>query len=212
MHRSWKFAVPMAIVVIWGSSAYSAGHPFMLPDEDTVEIMLLRQKSVRDELKIGNDVAARIDQYAMAQWRKAQEVVNLSEKEQAASFDMMAKENQQFLDKNLTKEQRARLNAITLQVVGLLYVTRRDIADRLKLTAEQKERARQLQGEARRELENLIEARDARERQKELAALWQRNHDRLFDVLTDAQEVTWKQMTGATFKGEFTYSYIVVDE
>src|SRR5258708_38915468 len=106
MYRLWKVAAAMAIVVALGSSAFSAEHPFMLPDEDTVEIMLLRQKSVRDELKVGKDLADRIDQYAAAQWKKAQDIVELSENEQQTKFDTMAKENQQFLDKNLSKEQR----------------------------------------------------------------------------------------------------------
>src|SRR5258708_35228555 len=101
MYSSWKVAVPLAIVVIWGSSANSAEHPFMLPAEDTVEIMLLRQKSVTDDLKVGKDVIDRVHQYAMAQWKKAQEVDKLSEKEQTARFDAMARENQQVLDKNL---------------------------------------------------------------------------------------------------------------
>ena len=206
MYRSWKVAVPMAIVIVWGSSVYSAEHAFMLPDEDTVEIMLLRQKSVRDELKVGKDLADRIDQYAAAQWKKAQDVVELGEKEQQTKFDAMAKENQQFLEKTLSKVQRDRLEQITLQVAGLLYVTRHNVAAKLKLTADQKQRAKQLQQEARAELERLIEAENSKERHKELAKLWQTNHDRIMDLLTDAQELTWKEMTGAPFKGDFTYA------
>ena len=118
----------------------------------------------------------------------------------------MARENYQFLEKNLSKTQHERLQQIALQVAGLVYVTRHDIAEKLKLTAEQKQKAKQLQGEARTEFAKLLDAKDSKDRHKEIVALWDVNHGRLEQLLTDSQEATWKTMTGPEFKGEFEYA------
>jgi hypothetical protein len=204
MYRLMKIAVPLLLVVAWMAPVYSA-EKIMLPEESTLEIMLLRQKSVRDELKVTDAVMEQIKQYAAQQWKKAQDVSNLSEKEQDAKFDEMARENYQFLEKNLTKAQHERLQQIALQVAGLVYVTRKDIADKLRLTADQKQKAEQLQDEARAEFEKLIEAKDAKERHSEIVALWNINHARLESLLTAAQKTLWMQMTGPEFKGEFVH-------
>lgn len=201
-----KIGVPFVLILAGNMPAFSAEHRFMVPEADTLELILLRQKSVRDELKINDEVAEHIKKYATQQWKKAEEVGSLSEKDQEMKFSEMARENQQFLMKNLTKPQRDRLEQIALQVAGLVYVTRMDIADKLKLTADQKQKAHQLQKAARDELEKVIDSKDAKNRHKEIVAMWQINHDRLEKLLTESQKTTWKQMTGPEFKGEFTYA------
>ncbi len=206
MYRLLKIGLPLALVVAWGIPAYSADQKIMLPEESTLEIMLLRQKSVREELKVTDDVMEKVKKYAAQQFKKAQEVSNLSEKEQDAKFDAMARENYQFLEKNLSKMQHDRLQQIALQVAGLVYVTRHDIADKLKLTAEQKQQAKQLQEDARAEFGKLLDAKDSKDRHKEIVALWDVNHSRLEKLLTDSQEATWKTLTGPEFKGEFEYA------
>jgi hypothetical protein len=205
MFRLMKFGVPLFLVVALTSPVYSADQ-IMIPEEGTLELMLLRQKSVRDELKLTEEVAELAKKHAGQQWKKAQEVSELSEREQQARFDEMAAENEKFLEKHLTQAQRERLEQITLQVAGLMYVTRPVYAEKLKLTADQKQRAKELQKGARDELEKLIEAKDSKDRHKEIVALWEVNHQRLEKLLTESQKATWKSMTGPEFKGEFTYT------
>ncbi|HEY3963896.1 MAG TPA: hypothetical protein VGM05_05015 [Planctomycetaceae bacterium] len=206
MYRLLKIGLPLALVVAWGIPAYSADEKMMLPEESTLEIILLRQKSVRAELKVTDDVMDKVKKYASQQSKKAKEVSTLSEKEQDAKFDAMARENYQFLEKTLSKTQHDRLQQIALQVAGLVYVTRHDIAEKLKLTAEQKQKAKQLQNEARTEFGKLLDAKDSKERHKEIVALWDVNHGRLEKLLTESQKATWKTMTGPEFKGEFEYA------
>lgn len=205
MYRLLKSGIPLLLIVAWGAPVYSADK-MMIPDEGTLELMLLRQKSVRDDLKVNDEFMERVKHYAEQQWKKAQQVGDLPEREQQARFDEMAAENEKFLEKNLKPAQRERLEQITLQVAGLIYVNRPAHAEKLKLTADQKQKAMQLQKEARAELEKLIDAKDSKERHKEIVALWQVNHDRLEKLLTEAQKATWKKMTGPEFKGEFTYA------
>lgn len=205
MSRLLKYGMALLLFVAWVAPVHSADK-FMIPEEGTLELMLLRQKSVRDDLKLNEEVMELVKKHSTQQWKKAQEVVELPENEQQAKFDEMAAENEQFLKKHLTPSQNERLDQITLQVAGLVYVTRPLHAEKLKLTADQVQKAKQLQKEARAELEKLIEAKDAKNRHKEIVALWQVNHERLEKLLTESQKATWKKMTGPEFKGEFTHA------
>jgi len=205
MYRLLKFAAPLVLVFAYGAPSFSAEH-FMIPEEDTLELILLRQKSVRDELKVKDDVEEQIRKYAAHQWKKAEEVSKLSEKEQDKKFEEMGKENRAFLKKHLSSQQLERLDEIALQVAGLLYVTRSDIAAKLKLSDDQVQKAKQLRKDARAELEKLLESKKSENRHNEIAGLWQVNNDRLEKLLTESQKATWKKMTGPEFKGEFTYA------
>src|SRR5207302_1101125 len=99
--------------------------------------MLLRQASVRDDLKLSHDEAQKINSFAKEQWEKAKAASKLAEPERDRKFAEMSKENDRFLDKTLTKEQRKRLQEIELQYAGLMCLSRPEIAKKLKLTDEQ---------------------------------------------------------------------------
>jgi len=200
-----KCTLAVSILAALAASA-PAAEKMLIPEEGTIEIMLLRQKSVRHELKVSDNEYQKIHKYASEQWKKAKDLSTKSQKEQDQRFHEMAKENEQFLEKTLTKEQHKRLNEITLQVAGLLYSTRPDIAAKLKLTDDQKQKMKKYQDEARHDLEKALEAKDSKERHKNLSELHKVNRDRLYEVLTDQQEVAWKQLTGAPFNGELEYT------
>jgi len=205
MHR---LTAPFAFLFLAAIAAplQSADKKMMIPEEGTLEIMLLRQKSVRDELKINDSTVEKIKEYATRQWKKAQEVADQSQTEQDREFEAMAKENDKFLEQTLSKEQRQRLHQIVLQEAGLLYVTRPDIAAMLKLTEEQKEHARKAQKQAREDLEKLLDSKDAKERKEKLSELHKTNVQRLTSLFTPQQSAQWKQMIGAPFTGEFQFS------
>nr|UXE45634.1 hypothetical protein Hi04_10k_c5016_00043 [uncultured bacterium] len=205
MDRVSRFGVPLFLIVALAAPLCSA-HDMMAPEEETIEILLLRQKSVRDELKLNEAVSEKIKTYSANQWKKAQDASKLSKSEQDAKFDEMGKENRQFLETNLTKAQQERLEQITLQVAGLSCITRPKIAERLQLTADQKSKAKQLQKEASEDLEQLVKSNDSNDRKQEINKLWDKNDHRINQLLTDSQKATWKQMTGHEFKGEFVYA------
>src|SRR5579872_3854851 len=120
--------------------------------------MLLRQPSVRKELKVSDKEADKIEAHCSQQWKKAKDAAKLSELERDRKFTEMSQENERFIEQTLTAQQRKRLQEIELQVAGLVCVTRPEIASKLKLTAEQKKRAHQYQMESRRELEDHMYA------------------------------------------------------
>src|SRR5579872_711912 len=136
MRTSVKFSFAAAILAAFAAPAYAAGLK-MVPEEGTVELLLLRQKSIRSELKLSEKEAEAIHKYAMDQWKKAEQVTELSKDEQERKWEEMARENERFIERTLTKDQRKRLEEIALQIAGLLFVTKRDIASQLNLTEEQ---------------------------------------------------------------------------
>jgi hypothetical protein len=201
MAMAMTILVPSAVIVLAADKEAK-----LVPEEGAVEVMLLRQASVRKELNLTADEAGKIHDFTSTQWKKAHEVSKLSEKDREKRFADMTKENERFLDATLEKEQRERLNQITLQVAGLLCVTRSEVASKLKLTDEQKKLATKFQKEARDEMEELIHATKDEEKQERLVELRQTSRKRLLDLLTDEQESKWKEMTGKPFNGEIHFA------
>src|SRR5436190_24339007 len=146
----------LALTILTLGVATSRAADKMVPEEGAVEVMLLRQPSVRDDLKLSHDEATKIHNFTREQWEKAKEASKLSEPERDKKFNELSKENDKFIDKTLTKAQRQRLKEIELQVAGLLCITRPDISKELKLTADQKKRIPELQKEGRQEMEELL--------------------------------------------------------
>src|SRR5258708_7191733 len=169
MRRFSKLTLATTVLVFWVVPVLAADKEAKLvPEEGAVEVMLLRQSSVRKELNLTADEAEKIHEFTSQQWKKAHEVSKLAEKDREKRFAEMTKENERFLDEMLEKEQLKRLHQITLQVAGLLGVTRPEVASKLKLTDEQMKRAAKFQKEARDEMEELIHATKAEEKQERL--------------------------------------------
>lgn len=203
-------AFALAVLVSWAVQIGAADkeknkEAKMVPEEGAVEIMLLRQPSVRKELKLSNDESTKIDEYAAKQWQRAQDASGYDEKKRDQEFVEMTKENDRFLDETLKKEQRHRLDQIAMQVAGLLNVTRPAIASKLGLTDEQKKQARVYQKEARESVEELLYTSNEQQRKEQAKELRQTSRKRLMELLTAEQETKWKEMTGAPFTGEIEF-------
>ena len=197
----WTFALTILAV----GAALASAADRMVPEEGAVEVMLLRQASVREDLKLSHDEADKIHDFTSQQWRKAKEISKLPEAERDKKFTELTKENERFIDQTLTKEQRQRLKEIELQTAGLLCITRSEVAKKLKLTDEQLQRAKGMQQEARQEMEEFIYNSKPESRSEKLSELRKTSHDRLFQLLTDEQEEIWAKMIGKPFKGEFHF-------
>lgn len=202
-----KLAFGVAILAFGAAPTFAQDK--LVPEEGAIEVMLLRQDSVRKELKLAPDVAEKIHKHTDMQWKKAKDVAKLSKDERDKKFAQMTKENDAFIDATVTKEQRMRLQQIELQVVGLLCITRPAIAKQLKLTDEQMKTAAHMQKEARQEMEEFLETSKSEKRQEKLAELRKTSRDRLLDLLTAEQEKTWAHLTGTPFKGEFVFGKTV---
>ena len=197
----WAFA--LTILALGAASARAEVK--LVPEDGAVEVMLLRQASVREDLKLSHDEADKIDKYTTQQWKKAQDVVKLPKAEQDKKFGEMTKENHRFIDQTVTKEQRKRLQEIELQTAGLMCLGRPEIAKKLNLTDEQKKRAQGMQKEGRQEMEEFIHATKPEEKKEKLAELRKTSRARMLELLNDDQEKTWAQLQGKPFKGDIQF-------
>ncbi|MDB5308471.1 MAG: hypothetical protein JWO38_2673 [Gemmataceae bacterium] len=196
---AWAVAAPAADK----AAERKQGH---VPEEGAVQVMLLRQKSVQDDLKLANADTTKIHDFATRQWKKAQEFDKLSPKEQDEKYRELTRENEKFLAEVLKPEQKKRLDQITMQVAGLMWVTRPELAAAIGLTAEQKKKAKELQKEAHDEAHKILSENVGRElKAEELKQLREKNRKRLMDLLTDDQEKKWKELAGTPFTGELYF-------
>src|SRR5882724_9624274 len=122
MHKLLSLAVGLAVLASGASFAHAAKNK-MVPEEGAVEVYLLRQPSVQHELKLTQEQIDRINKHCAAQWEKAKEANNLSQSEGDKKFEELTKENDKFIEQALTKDQRKRLDEVTLQIAGLLCLS-----------------------------------------------------------------------------------------
>jgi hypothetical protein len=204
MRRTLCWMAAGIVLSAWAAPTWAAHK--MVPEEGAVEVMLLLQPSVCKDLNLAPDKREKIGNFADAQWKKAQTLATLDEKQRDERFKEMTKENERFISEVLSKDQKKRLDQILLQTAGLLWVTRPEIAKELNLSAEQKKRAAQLQQEARDEMEQLIHETSDEQKDAKLRELNKTSRDRLMTLLTDEQEAKWKHMMGEPFKGEISFA------
>jgi hypothetical protein len=211
MRTFWKWALVLGLPAVCLATARPADPPQrsrgerVVAMEEVLELLLLRQHSVREELKIGHDDAEKIFEFTAKQQEEAEKVNDLPEAERRAKYDRMARENTTFLATHLTPQQHTRLEQISMHLAGLMWLTRPAIAGKLKLTAEQKEKAHQYQDQARKDVAEALRTEDRDARRQKLAELHKANHDRLLELLTDEQKATWKELAGPPFKGKIVF-------
>jgi Spy/CpxP family protein refolding chaperone len=193
-----------AILAACAAPALAANNK-AVPEEGAIEIMLLRQHSVQKELKLSDDQVDKIHKFAAEQWEKAEKADKETEAEQDKVFTKLTDENEKFIEKHVTKQQRDRLQEIALQVAGLLLVTRHDITAKLNLTADQKDRIAKARTEARQEAEELLYTTKKDEQREKLKEIKETTRKKMDKILTDEQKVTWRRMIGETFSGDLVF-------
>jgi hypothetical protein len=203
--RMWTLA--LAALISWCVPTHAADDKAKpIPEEGAIEVVLLRHKAVRDDLKLTHQEARKIHEFTEAQWRKAEQIEELPDsKERERKYEEMTKEDEKFLDELLTPAQHKRLDQITLQVAALLWIKRPEVAAELKLTDEQKKKAAQYQQEARKEMEELLYSTKERNRHAELRKLNEVCKKRFLELLTDEQEAKYNELIGPPFRGELRF-------
>ncbi|HEY2250851.1 MAG TPA: hypothetical protein VGH74_07305 [Planctomycetaceae bacterium] len=203
MNMFLRSGLALTILAFWAAPAWAAEK--MVPEEGAIELMLLRQQSVQRELKLTADEVEKINKFAAQQWAKAQKAHETSATEQDKTFKDMAQENHSFIEKTLKKEQAKRMHEIVLQKTGILALTRKDVASKLKLTDDQIKKAHNLQREARRDAEELLHTTQKDQKRAKFRQLEETGRKHVMELLNDEQETTWKEMTGQPFTGDLAY-------
>jgi hypothetical protein len=173
-----------------------------VPNDVTVHLILLRQKSVQDELKLSPELIAKILVFTNKEYEACQKAMRLGEKEREAKLEELEKENQKFLTDNLTPAQNKRLDQITMQVTGLQQLTQPKAVKMLNLTEAQQQKFKELQKEARKELEEIIRAKSREGKNEKLAKLRADIDKKVEAVLTPEQKEKARELVGEPFKGK----------
>jgi hypothetical protein len=172
---------------------------------DVIELMLLRQKAVREDLKLDGQAANKIYEFTYKQQQQASKIHDLPMDEQTPKWETLAKENENFVQTTLTPEQCKRLKEISLQTAGLLCITKKSVAQELNLTKEQEHQAKQLQEELTSKIDQVMEAPDKAGQGEKLAELREASNKKIAELLNPEQQKKWKELTGEAFHGKLIF-------
>jgi hypothetical protein len=200
--RTWKWALILAVPATL--AAAQKDEP-IVPEGTTIRLILLRQKSVQQELKLTPEVVKTIFEFTSREYDEEQRAEKLSEKEREQKFQELEKANEKFLANTLTAAQRKRLEQITMQVTGLQQLTKPEVIKVLSITEEQQQKFKEMQKEARKALEEILDAKEGKT--EKLAKLRADIDKKVEAVLTDKQKEIARELVGEPFKGE-----IVIEE
>jgi Spy/CpxP family protein refolding chaperone len=198
--RTCMWAMILAVLAL--GFAEPPAEEFALPSDTTVKLLLLRQKSVQEELKLTPDLSAKIAEYTNKEHEEYQKALKLSAEEREKKFDELEAEHEKFLVDNLSEAQRRRLGQITMQVIGLRFLTRPKAAEVLKLTPEQQDKFKKLHAEARKDLAAIMQAEDGGDKSEKVAKLREDLDKKIEEILTDEQKAAARAHVGEPFKGK----------
>jgi hypothetical protein len=198
--RSLKWVLVLAIPALLAAADQPAEQ--LVPEGTTIRLILLRQRSVQEELKIDQELAKKIIEFTNKEYEAWQQALKLSDQEREQRLNQLQQENERFLGDNLTADQRKRLDQITMQVAGLQLLTRPEAIRALNLTQEQQQKFKEMQKEARQELESIINDRNREAKNERLAKLRADIDKKVEAVLTDEQKEKCRELVGEPFRGE----------
>jgi hypothetical protein len=201
--RTLKWVLVLAVPVLWVAEARPQERS--VPERTTIELLLLRQKSVQKELNASAELVKKVAEFTQKQHEAFQQALKQGAEERRQKLMELAKENKQFLDDNLSQDQRKRLFQITLQVTGLHELNRPEVAKGLNLTEEQQQKFKELQQEHRKQLVEIIHPKEREGRNEKLAKLREDTRDKVIAILTDEQKAKVRELVGEPFKGEIVF-------
>jgi hypothetical protein len=204
MRSSWKWALVLAVPALWVSAALP-GEQQIYPEGSTVPLVLLRQKSVQEELKITPELAKKIVEFTDKEAAAFGKALKLKGDKREKRIVELEKKNKKFLKDSLSAEQRKRLDQITLQVTGLHQLGRPEVIKKLNLTTEQQKKVKAMQKKARKEFAEILSGKDKEGRNEKLAKLREEIDKKIDGLLTKEQRAKAKKMIGEPFRGEILF-------
>jgi hypothetical protein len=202
MRVSWKWTVVLAVPALCAADQPAER---AAPTPTTVNLMLLRQKSVQNDLKIDAELGKKIVEFTNMEYEAWKEAQNLGEAERDRKVEELRRANEKFLADNLSEAQRKRLDQIRWQVTGLQQLNKPEVAKLLNLTAEQQRKLKELHDEARTQLEQVFDPKNRESRTEKLAKLREEVDKKVEAVLTDEQKAKAREIVGEPFNGELNF-------
>jgi hypothetical protein len=203
MRTFWKWAVVLAVSVIWVAAAWpqEPAHP----EGTTVKLLLSRQKSVQKELDISADVAKKIMAFTNEQAEAAGKALGMAEAERKKAFAQLEEQNKKFLADTLNAKQSTRLDQLYLQFTAPYQLTKAETAKALNLTKDQQEKFKDLYKEYRKEMGAILFDKDIKDRAEKYAKLREKTRTKILSILTDKQQAQARKVVGPPFMGEIVF-------
>src|SRR5437667_325670 len=99
-----KWGLTIGLLVVSVGAVRSEEREKIIPAEGAVQLMLLRQHTVQDELKLTKDQILKVDDFASKQWKTAQEIHKLDPDKAKPKFEELGKANEKFIAETLKPE------------------------------------------------------------------------------------------------------------
>jgi Spy/CpxP family protein refolding chaperone len=170
----------------------------------------LMSPAVQKELSLSDDQVEKVSDLVRSNREEMREKMgsfqDLAPEERREKMMAVLRESEESsrakLKDVLKADQLKRYEEINLQMAGLNAFSQPDVAKKLKLTDEQKEKVASLESDLRQEMRDLREQNqgDFRAALQKLREKQDEAKDKVVDLLTDDQKATWKEMTGKPFE------------
>jgi Spy/CpxP family protein refolding chaperone len=218
----------IVVVALAGSAFGQAGKPGgrgfmgfgggMMASPSVSWGMLLRSEKVQKELELVDDQKAKLKEIADNFTTKVREAMprrqegqELTREQQEARFaemrkkmEALAEENRKAIEGVLLPHQIQRLKQLSVQLLGNRALDDKEVQDALGLTADQKEKIKQVREEQAKKGRELFTGEGSREGMREkFESLRKETEQKLMDVLTAEQKEKFEKLKGAKFEFEF---------
>ncbi len=217
--KRWKFAVTAATALSalpvlaqgpGGGQGFGQGGR-MVSDSPNDPSTLLTAEAVQKEIALTDDQKASLqklrDERAAAGQAFFAKFMGLSQDEMQKRMEERTKESRDAISKILAPKQMERLNEINFQVAGVTALGFEVVAEKIGLTADQKEKLKVLGDESRRRLAELsatyngpqLDDQKRQERKKKLEEIRSQRKDKSVALLTEEQKAKFEQLQGDKF-------------
>ncbi len=201
------------VLLITSSASAQFGRNFRIPPI-VADIMSMRAEKVQQELKLNEEQTEQVVGIATEMQAEAMEIISglqdltpqEREEELPNVMEMInerATELQKQVEGILDEKQMARVEELSLQRRGVEALDDKKVAEKLKLTDDQKKELVQIQDDAAGKQEEIMKAffgGDRDELRGKIQALRKEMGDKALAVLTTEQREQFEKMKGAKFE------------
>jgi Spy/CpxP family protein refolding chaperone len=208
MHRGWKGAALALVTTLALTGSAMAqrgpGGGFGFGPGRGGGARMLGIPEVQAELKLTDDQKTKVNALMEAmrgqrgQFGQGQD---LSPEERQKLFAQRRAEENQKVNAILNADQQKRYRQIRLQQQGISAVAEKEVADELKLTADQRSKIQTIQQEQMQSMRSLFQGAggDFQSLRPKMEAMRKETDEKIAALLTDDQKKSWKEMLGAPF-------------
>jgi Spy/CpxP family protein refolding chaperone len=203
MKRLAPITLALAVVALAASPALAQQRGPFGGGFGASPLMLLGQKSVQEELKLTDEQVKQVTELQEKQRANRPDFQGLGREEIQKKMAELRKTENEAIAKILKPEQLKRAKQIALQQqvrFGIGFaLNNEEIAKSLKITDEQKEKLREIQGKAREQMQGLGRDEEGAKKRQEIMKA---TNEKVEGVLTAEQKTKLKGLQGEPFKGE----------